>query len=447
MPFYNANQVKDLITHSLKGTTKTGGTALWYDPNENIHPKLNLPKVWWAEDDATPNSPYSATVNLLQYLLSKLKAEEIKKGVFYRSGIGRHTPMCDGMMRFFGFSWGHQNTNLAIPGGVVTVVGHTTSPQMYPGDKVDGLAMKDRKELDAFALPNTVTLPHVDVTRQDYLENHQGFHTIHRIYMMAAYALVSKRFESSKTPGHNIGAILVDSNGHILSWGLNTRWDHPTWHAEVNMLQSYFKRNKNAPSIPAGARIYTTLKPCAMCAGMIHEAAANVGGIKVYYGQADTGSHATNTALDAVPTAQQLLSHSQHESHYYYQGDNAHKPRNPATMESEPDCLAYLITKHLPPHKSPKPINIDQGKDHGEDMSFFMESKWENNNSNFLSEFLKGNESVDAMKRATDKLVQKVKKYDEGSKMPFFGMFLNPNVSAALRNVLPLLRAQNIKGF
>lgn len=125
-----------------------------------------------------------------------------------------------------------------------------------------------------------------------------GAHTLDRLYMMAVFALVTSRFVRSYR-GHgnaNIGALLVSPVGKILAWSVNTKEHNSTCHAEVNLLQGCFL---NAPGTSLdGARLYTTLKPCRMCAGMIHHAGG--GKLHVLYGQGDPGEDAQNTVLDGT---------------------------------------------------------------------------------------------------------------------------------------------------
>ena len=66
------------------------------------------------------------------------------------------------------------------------------------------------------------------------------------------------------------------------------------------MLHAYFKRTNADDTIPKGSRIYTTLQPCLMCAGMIARtflSAKSFGShnMKVYYGQPDKGAVRYNT--------------------------------------------------------------------------------------------------------------------------------------------------------
>ena len=125
-----------------------------------------------------------------------------------------------------------------------------------------------------------------------------GAHTLDRLYMMATFALVASRF-IRKYQGHenaNIGALLVSPVGKILAWSVNTKEHNSTCHAEVNLLQGCF-RHSPGTSLD-GARLYTTLKPCRMCAGMIRHAGGGL--VHVLYGQGDPGVDAQNTVLDGT---------------------------------------------------------------------------------------------------------------------------------------------------
>lgn len=83
--------------------------------------------------------------------------------------------------------------------------------------------------------------------------------------------------------GRRIGCVLVSPQDTILAWGVNLVNLHVTLHGEVNLVTSYVSQNG---ALPAGCRVYTTLEPCHMCAGMLYESTA-ANNIRVYYGQAD----------------------------------------------------------------------------------------------------------------------------------------------------------------
>ncbi len=101
-----------------------------------------------------------------------------------------------------------------------------------------------------------------------------------------------EKYESNR----QVACILVDSKHNILSYGLNENSRNKTLHAEINMIQKFY--NQFNQFIPKGSRIYTTLKPCKMCAGMIWHCAENILDIKVYFLHNDIGSMAKSTVLN-----------------------------------------------------------------------------------------------------------------------------------------------------
>lgn len=96
----------------------------------------------------------------------------------------------------------------------------------------------------------------------------------------------------------DIACLLVDKSGEILSYGLNSNSKNKTLHAEVIMVQRYFKEYQG--KVPAGAQLYTTRKPCKMCAGMIHDWSEDPTTLRIYYVEEDKSSQ--NTVLDMVAT-------------------------------------------------------------------------------------------------------------------------------------------------
>ncbi|WP_035057503.1 Bd3614 family nucleic acid deaminase [Andreprevotia chitinilytica] len=91
--------------------------------------------------------------------------------------------------------------------------------------------------------------------------------------------------------GHNIGSVLIDGNGKIFGWGLNTNSHGASLHGETMAVLTW--QRTNSGPMPEGTRVYTTLKPCYMCAGTLVTAAP---GCTVIYGQDDV--NITNSALD-----------------------------------------------------------------------------------------------------------------------------------------------------
>ncbi len=98
------------------------------------------------------------------------------------------------------------------------------------------------------------------------------------IFMLQAYAVVFKDWQTQGKPnprGYNVGAVLVDSRTQIpVAWGRNSiaSTKNPTQHAEVRLIQSYIE--SQIPDSSGNVyldhfTVYTTLEPCAMCAGMM----------------------------------------------------------------------------------------------------------------------------------------------------------------------------------
>lgn len=120
-----------------------------------------------------------------------------------------------------------------------------------------------------------------------------------RVYMLATFCLikrmgyVGKTSERKANSGHNIGAILVSRDGEVLAWGVNTGGYR---HAEVNTLISYFLRNKGAKTLPEGAVLFSSLKPCDMCSTFIKES-WNGGEAQVWYGMMDEGGSGSSPVL------------------------------------------------------------------------------------------------------------------------------------------------------
>jgi tRNA(Arg) A34 adenosine deaminase TadA len=76
-------------------------------------------------------------------------------------------------------------------------------------------------------------------------------------------------------------------------------------HAEISALMKYFETYGH--QLPPKSRIYVSMKPCRMCAGMIIEMAEDPDRIEVIYFQDDPGPLARNTELEK----RNLLQHYQ----------------------------------------------------------------------------------------------------------------------------------------
>jgi tRNA(adenine34) deaminase len=94
------------------------------------------------------------------------------------------------------------------------------------------------------------------------------------IFSLLAYAVVQRDWQEAgrKDRGYNIGSVLVDPNGCVAYWGLNSVYltKNKTQHGEVRLMTCYLGRNPQAPGNNLkDYTVYTTLEPCAMCSGMM----------------------------------------------------------------------------------------------------------------------------------------------------------------------------------
>ncbi|MNS97203.1 tRNA-specific adenosine deaminase [compost metagenome] len=94
----------------------------------------------------------------------------------------------------------------------------------------------------------------------------------------------------------DIAAVLLNADREVLSYGLNSNSKNKTLHAEVNLVQRYFRENHQM--IPEGAILISTHKPCKMCAGIIYDSAVNPRSLKIQYGVEELGGLSRATILD-----------------------------------------------------------------------------------------------------------------------------------------------------
>jgi tRNA(Arg) A34 adenosine deaminase TadA len=109
-------------------------------------------------------------------------------------------------------------------------------------------------------------------------------------------AKLNSRGEVLHDYDRDIACLLLSPKDEVLAYGINSNSKNKTLHAEINMVQSYFKIHQQ--KIPKGSKLYTTRKPCKMCAAMIHDWSENPASLEIYYAEDDKSSQ--NTVLDAV---------------------------------------------------------------------------------------------------------------------------------------------------
>lgn len=122
-------------------------------------------------------------------------------------------------------------------------------------------------------------------------------HERDEILSLATLAMVHKDWQSDrKGRGHNIGALLVNEQSRPVFWARNAvRELNTTQHGEVRVIQNYL----NCPTTGKNAKdhtLYTSLEPCAMCAGMITMSKIK----RVVYLQSDPVFGRIKQALDGL---------------------------------------------------------------------------------------------------------------------------------------------------
>jgi tRNA(Arg) A34 adenosine deaminase TadA len=224
--------------------------------------------------------PHSAVTKLIQNLTAGARGNSLAKETIYTTQLDL-LPMDLGMAKLFGMWIQNREDRKNAP------------------DRPAPTAVEDKYRPPQFLASKAKCGGQVNLLLQS-----DDYKKVHRLYLMAAFGVVSGKLSelaSGTTGGHAIGAILVHSDGTIAGWSTNSNRRNKSQHAEVNLIQSYFARNK-VDRLPNGAHIYSTLKPCAMCAAMIVSCAGQ--SYRVIYGQNDSGDFAANTALDQAKTSE-----------------------------------------------------------------------------------------------------------------------------------------------
>lgn len=150
-----------------------------------------------------------------------------------------------------------------------------------------------------------------------------GMKTVHRLYLATAYAILN---HGHVTERDGVVALIVGKDGRILSWGRKNP-NVPCWHGETSAIMGL------GGKIPAGSAVYSTLKPCNMCSGLIWE--ASKGNAKVYWGQDDPGDAAKDTKLDTEKCGFLLDGNKTHSSPLYLgpkPADNGARPAVATTL-------------------------------------------------------------------------------------------------------------------
>lgn len=361
------------------------------------------PLVAWSRALPPSKLPHTGVVNVMQRLMYRKAPNPIFK-CFYH-GVQGFSPACTGMLSFL---------NAREPERIddFNKERFTLLDLQKKYEYLEIAEATTRTEaLDSFMVGNLGPAPDVRLDTGDDAKR------LHRVYMMVAFALAATRaaaydkpaktIPGNHSPGHPIAALLVSRTGDLLSFGLNTTPTNHTFHAEMNAIQAYCKIKGN---IPSGARIYTTLQPCLMCAGMIRHTMPD--DLVVYYAMKDAAVRAS------------ALS-------------------NPST------CLVRLgqggvkaMRAYEKPWYSPSLGNAGRNQNRTEDLS----DKLDKNNGEEVA-FLKKGDGKGLIQAAKDSLQRKITKYSKGKERDPSGKRPRAAVRRVLIHLSPFIVSQGLFNF
>ncbi|WP_076999001.1 Bd3614 family nucleic acid deaminase [Variovorax sp. KK3] len=126
-----------------------------------------------------------------------------------------------------------------------------------------------------------------------FAPNSRGYHNIPRLYLMAALVLEEKANAS-------VVALVANERGLIVAMGKKSHGEHGCGHAEVRALLSI------KGLVPGRAMLFSTLKPCNMCAGLIR--AVFSGNCKQYWARSDPSAGANYQKVTGLSLPNGLAS-------------------------------------------------------------------------------------------------------------------------------------------
>lgn len=274
---YSDTQLQVLVT-IWKNELQRDDVAVGYFRNEDK-------KIYVA----TSYKKWPPIVNLIQGVGSRHFRKEDIFTIAYCPPVSAAEGMTKGMIDFHNsFDFKLYPRPVAIPSDspeyrAVADTGFSNSLQYF---RVQPENVAERQTLDGVIVTSTGEPPNAN------LDNRFEARYYHRLYLALAYNRAGFRgmFRSPSTEiGHNIAAVFTTDNGQVLAVSYNKKNINDTFHAEVNLVQAIVKKYQEDDFHRKVFFIYTTLKPCKMCAAMIATIFPNA---RVIYGQNDPGRHA-----------------------------------------------------------------------------------------------------------------------------------------------------------
>ncbi|OUM04071.1 Bd3614 family nucleic acid deaminase [Variovorax sp. JS1663] len=179
-------------------------------------------------------------------------------------------------------------THLAstLPGGFRTTVSSQTAAA--EADKLRGNLHE--VTLEGAAPPDS---PGPLESGDIFTPNSRGYHNIPRLYLMAALA-------QEERANASVVALVANERGLIIAVGKKAHGEGGCGHAEVRALFSI------KGQVPNRAMLFSTLKPCTMCAGLIQ--AVFSGNCKQYWARADPSNGASYNHVENLSLPNGLAS-------------------------------------------------------------------------------------------------------------------------------------------
>lgn len=115
------------------------------------------------------------------------------------------------------------------------------------------------------------------------------------IFSLMSYAVVFSDFQTKKdlynSRGFNIGSVITNNKNEVVSHAVNSinKLKDESQHGEVRIITNYLRKTKIFNL--KGHTLYTTLEPCAMCAGMMVMTELT----RTVFGQSEKGISSDNT--------------------------------------------------------------------------------------------------------------------------------------------------------
>jgi tRNA(Arg) A34 adenosine deaminase TadA len=244
--------------------------------------------VYFAHFLSAAKAPSSAVVKLLQGVFDRFIDHSffiLRQRVFTTAPL---TEMCRGMIKVVA----------KRATGDVRPFDHQMSPQ------ANFLSVTD-KELTLAPVQHLNVENSVDITAMQVKLSIQANQS-HQQHLRNVRTLsrTVPRGEILHDYDRDIGAYLISSDGKLLSYGVNSNSKNKTLHAEVNLLQRLSQQQNIR--IPKGAVLYSTHKPCKMCAGMIFHWCEDPENLRVYYSIEESGLMSRQTILDELAINKRL---------------------------------------------------------------------------------------------------------------------------------------------